>query len=211
MNQEKFLRLRKEYPKFYFHSYKVMKEEDSYEIEYSFSIPSLCEFHPTIKIYKENILYSDEKYIDYLAYQIGLVELVSYWKCTCSPTIVIEAGPLTKEQKEWFLKLYYLGLGEFRYVNGIQCEEQEFLTIEAKETLEIPNIEFSGVGNLVAIGGGKDSAVTLEILREEENTCFMINPKEPGIACMKEAGYSHYLKVERKIDKELIRLNQEGF
>lgn len=211
MNQEKFLRYREKYPNFYFHSYKVSKEKEYYEIEYFFSIPSLAEFHPTIKIYQTETQDKDENYIRYLAYQIGLVELVSYWKCTCSPNIIIEAGSLDEAQKKWFSKLYYLGQGEFRYVNGIDVEEKDFVHIVAVGTTEVPSIFYEGHGNLVAVGGGKDSAVSLEILKEQDNTCFMINPKEPGIACMEVAGYSNYLKVERTIDKELLRLNKEGF
>lgn len=211
MNQEKFLTLRKKYPDFYFHSYCVSEEQDFYKIEYFFSIPTLAEFHPTMKIYKAQTVNDNLSYIDYLAYQIGLVELVSYWKCTCSPNVIIEAGNLTEEQKKWFLKLYYWGLGEFRYVNGIECEEENWLQIECLGKKEIPEIKYRGVGNLVAIGGGKDSAVSLEILKEQDNTCFMINPKEPGISCLEVAGYENYLKVERKIDPELLRLNQEDY
>lgn len=211
MNQEKFLMYRKEYPNFYFHSYKVTEKKDYYEIEYFFSIPTLAEFHPSIKIYKNKVINSDLNYINYLAYQIGLVELVSYWKCTCSPNVIIEAGSLTAEQKSWFLKLYYWGQGEFRYVNGIDCEEENWLHLECTGITEIPQLNYCGSGNLVAIGGGKDSAVSLELLKEQDNICFMINPKEPGIACMKEAGYSSYLKVERTIDSELLRLNKEGY
>lgn len=210
MNQEEFLMYRENYPNFYFHSYKVEETEDYYLLEYFFSIPSLAEFHPQIKIYKENIINTDIRYISYLAYQIGLIELISYWKCTCSPNIIVESGSLTPEQKKWFLKLYYFGQGEFRYVNGIDCNE-DWIHIECREDKEIPEIHYSGTGNLVAIGGGKDSAVSLELLKEEDNTCFMINPKVPGIECMKEAGYSKYLRVERTIDPELLRLNKEGY
>lgn len=211
MYQEKFLKLREEYPNFYYHSSKVTEMNTYYEIEYFFSIPTLREFHPTIKIYKDKIVNSDRSYIEYLAYQIGLVELISYWKCTCSPTIVIEAGSLDEKQKEWFLKLIYLGLGEFRYVNGIDCIKQDFVHIETTGTTTIPTISYQGSGNLIAIGGGKDSAVSLEILKEQDNTCFMINPKEPGIHCMEVAGFTSYLKVERKIDSELLHLNEDGF
>ena len=75
MNQEKFLMYREKYPNFYFHSYKVEEKEDYYLLEYFFSIPSLAEFHPQTKIYKEDIRNTDIQYISYLAYQIGLIEI----------------------------------------------------------------------------------------------------------------------------------------
>lgn len=211
MNQDKFLTFRKEYPVFYFRNYQVINCDKYYLLEYFFEIPHLSEFHPTIKIYKEEIVNNDAHYLSYMAYQIGLVELVSYWKCTCSPNIVIEAGDLTDEQIEWFSKLYYWGQGEFRYVNGIEVSMEDWVHITCTGKTVIPSISYEGLGNLIAVGGGKDSAVSLEILRGENNLCFMINPKEPGTSCMKEAGYLTYLKVERIIDPELLRLNKEGF
>ncbi len=211
MNHERFLNLRSQYPNFYYQNLEVVEKEEYYQIIYSFSIPTLAEFHPSIKIYKDKVVNQDKTYIDYLAYQIGLVELLSYWKCTCSKNIIIEAGNLTEEQKAWFLKLYYLGLGEFRYVNGIDCEESKWVHIECTGTTVIPAISYEGTGNLVAIGGGKDSAVSLEILKGQDNLCFMINPKTPGIECIHAAGLQDYLKVERTIDPELLRLNKEGF
>ncbi len=211
MNHEKFLNLRSQYPNFYYHSLNVTEEKEYYQITYFFSIPLLAEFHPSIKIYKEKIVNQNKDYIDYLAYQIGLVELLSYWKCTCSKNIIIEAGSLTETERQWFLKLYYWGLGEFRYVNGISCEESEWVHIESTGNIKMPNISYEGKGNLVAIGGGKDSAVSLELLKGQDNLCFMINPKSPGIECMEVAGYKDYLKVERVIDPELLRLNQEGY
>ena len=211
MNQEKFLNLRKQYPTFYYHSCEVREEEDAFVLEYFFEIPALAQFHPTIRIVKTEIQNHDMQYLSHLAFEVGLVELISYWKCTCSPKVMIEAGHLEQEQIDWFLKLYYWGLGEFRYVNGIECDFTSWMEIIPLGP-EIPfSITYQGKGNLLAIGGGKDSAVSLEILKNEENLCFMVNPKEPGIACMKVAGISSYLQVERTIDQELIRLNKEGF
>ncbi len=211
MNQERFLEFRKQYPNFFFKQYEIEECEEYFELRYWFSIPHLADFHPNLKIYKEQVKNKNQEYLEYLTYQIGLIELLSYWKCTCSPNIYIECGSLTKEQKDWFLKLYYWGLGEFRYVNGIDSEMENWVVIHAEEKERIVPVDFQGTGNLVAIGGGKDSAVSLEILKNEDNTCFMINPKVPGIECMKEAHYHSYLKVERKIDSRLLELNQEGY
>ena len=36
-----------------------------------------------------------------------------------SKRIIIECGKLTDEQVEWYKKIYYYGLGEFRYINNI--------------------------------------------------------------------------------------------
>ena len=43
-----------------------------------------------------------------LAFHIGLIELISYWKCTCSPKIIIKCGYLNEEQIKWWKKIYFV-------------------------------------------------------------------------------------------------------
>ena len=212
MNQSKFLELRNKYPKFYYRGYHVIEDENNIEITYSYEVPGLAKFNPKTTIVKENIVNKDYNYIDYIAFNMGLVELISYWKCTCSPSVVIEAGSLDDYQINWFKKLYFHGLGEFFYVNGIETNINEFMNISSVgETKNMVSIDYSGTGNLIAVGGGKDSVVSLELLKNQNNTCFMINPKVPGIECVRAAGYDNYLCVKRTIDKNLLELNEQGF
>lgn len=212
MNQNKFLELRTKYPNFYYRDYKVIENDDCYEILYHFEIPGLSEFNPKTTIDKKNVVNNDYNYIDYMAFNMGLVELISYWKCTCSPNVIIEAGHLDNYQINWFKKLYFHGLGEFFYVNGIDADINSFMNISTTGVEKIIDlVPYNGQGNLIAVGGGKDSVVSLELLKEQDNTCFMINPKTPGIECVQTAGYRDYLYVKRTIDKNLIELNKQGF
>lgn len=212
MNQDKFLEFRKSYPNFYYKGYEINELEEKYEFIFHFEIPNLNKFDSTILIEKETIVNKNKQYIDFLVYHIGLVELISYWKCTCSPNVIIEAGTLNDEQINWFKKLYFNGLGEFFYLNGISTNINDFMNITCcGEYKEILINKYSGTGNLIAVGGGKDSTVSLELLKNMNNTCFMINPKEPGIECIKVAGYSDYLKIERYLDKNLLELNSKGY
>lgn len=212
MNKEKFLNFRKEYPNFYYRKFQVIDNKNNFELIFTFEIPGLAVFEPKTTIDKKFIVNSDYNYISYMAFNIGLVELISYWKCTCSPNVIIEAGNLDSYQIEWFRKLYFYGLGEFFYVNGIDTNIKEFMNITSVgEKINIPALEFHGAGNLIAIGGGKDSVVSLELLKDMDNTCFMVNPKVPGIECVKAAGYGDYLTVKRTIDHNLLELNKQGF
>ncbi len=212
MNKEKFLNFRKEYPNFYYRKFQVIDNKNNFELIFTFEIPGLAVFEPKTTIDKKFIVNSDYNYISYMAFNIGLVELISYWKCTCSPNVIIEAGNLDSYQIEWFRKLYFYGLGEFFYVNGIDTNIKEFMNITSVgEKINIPALEYHGAGNLIAIGGGKDSVVSLELLKDMDNTCFMVNPKVPGIECVKAAGYGDYLTVKRTIDHNLLELNKQGF
>jgi hypothetical protein len=63
------------------------------------------------------------------------------------------------------------------------------------------------------VGGGKDSAVTLEILKKtkKEISPFSLNPTEAAQKVIKIAGYKNPIIVRRKIDGKLLKLNKKGF
>jgi hypothetical protein len=66
---------------------------------------------------------------------------------------------------------------------------------------------------LVPVGGGKDSVVTLEILKKtrQKIKCFSLNPTGASKKVMKISSCKDPLIVKRKIDPKLLRLNQRGF
>ena len=208
----KFEDLRNKYKEFIYEKYEIIENNNEYEIKFYFNIPNLTTFEPKIIIKKENITNKNinKDFLEYLVFNIGLVELISYVKCTCSPNIIIKCGYLSEEQKNWFKKLYYNGLGEFLYRNNINISEQDLFNIETTQEKKEFNIEYNGIGNLIPVGGGKDSNVTLELLKEEDNTCFIINPKGANIECANISGYNT-ITIKRILDKKIIELNKEGF
>ena len=119
---EKFNEYRKLYPNFIYNGFDIKYIEDIMEIIYDFEIPGLSKFNPRLRINKKFITNKNinEEYLNYLVFHIGMIELISYIKCTCSPNIIIRAGYLNDKQISWFKKLYYYGLGEFLYLNNIE-------------------------------------------------------------------------------------------
>lgn len=208
----KFEDLRNKYKEFIYEKYEIIENNNEYEIKFYFNIPNLTTFEPKLIIKKENITNKNinKDFLEYLVFNIGLVELISYVKCTCSPNIIIKCGYLNNEQINWFKKLYYNGLGEFLYRNNINISEQDLFNIETTQEKKEFNIEYNGIGNLIPVGGGKDSNVTLELLKEEDNTCFIINPKGANIECANISGYNT-ITIKRILDKKIIELNKEGF
>ena len=207
----KFEELREKYPNFVYEKYEIEETDEKYILTFYFSITGLTEFKPVVRLPKSNKILNKELF-EYLVFHIGLIELVSYFKCTCSPNVEIKAGYINEEQVAWFKKLYYYGLGEFMYVNDINCKLEELMNITVTSDRKFNySIEESGVGNIIAVGGGKDSVVSLNLLEGLDNTCFMINPKVPGIESIKTAGYDNLYGIERVIDKNLLELNKQGF
>lgn len=218
MNQEKFENLREKYPTFIYDSYEIIEEEKIIKIVFNFEIEGLTKFNPYYEIDKKYILNQnmDNNLFKNLIFHIGLIELVSYFKCTCSKNVIIKAGYLDDNQIDWFRKIYYYGLGEMLYTNGINVTLDDLINIKIEhEKEEIKEIEYTGIGNLIPIGGGKDSNVTLNLMKDEFdiNTCFVINPKDVNIKCGEVAGYdsNKICTIKRVLDKRLIELNSKGF
>jgi hypothetical protein len=129
----------------------------------------------------------------------------------------VRCGSLDEDDKRWWKKLWYNGLGEFFYRNGIQTDEDSFVTMDAKEVPErTVDAQFiSGGLNLIPIGGGKDSAVTLDLLgdRREQNLCFTVNDQPARTQTIRAAGYGdeRVVRTYRTIVPQTVKSNAEGF
>jgi hypothetical protein len=218
-NYENFLNLRNQYPVFTYESFQVTRSEKKWTVEFLFVVDEQIKFRPTLSIPARSFCNFDElsnEQINLLAFHIGLIELVSYWKATCSPTVVIKPFALSNAQIEWWKKLYFQGLGEFFYVNEIRTTRSEFMTVECASDV-VPEKQRFDLDEkiIVPIGGGKDSVVTLELLRKShlELRPMIINPRGATLNCAQIAGFEReqIIEVNRTIYPQLLELNAEGF
>ena len=179
-NNTRVYELRNKYNEFRYKSYSISEDEDNIYLRYNFEITNLCEFNPSITINKKHYIKENinTNIFKNLVFNLGLVELISYWKSTFSKNVIIECGHLNDEQISFFKKLYFNGLGELRYRNNIKIDYEDFMNITtAKEQIDLEkdNTEYSDY--IFPIGGGKDSNVTIELLNKNNNNlCFIVNP-----------------------------------
>ena len=208
--------LREKFDNISYNSFTYKENLEDLEISYFYSLGEYKFTHkiniPKKKFFNLNNL----KEKDVFLFNLGLVELISYYKLACPKRVILRAGNLDDEQKEFWKKLFYKGLGEFRFVNNIDISYEDFVNFENATKLQFRKSQQDKLfGNLVPIGGGKDSIVTIELLKaqKESNTCFIVNPRGATIDTVNVAGYSMEDTVEvfRKIDPLLIQLNNEGF
>jgi len=210
----KYEEFRKKYPIFYYHGFDVRKKENEIFITYHFEIEGLMRFNPTLEVPVANHNY-DDTLLNKIIFSAGLAEIPSYWKATCSPKIIISCGKLEEEETLWVKKLLYNGLGEFFYVNKIKANFKSFVSIESTG----PTYDFKADprnydGYLVAVGGGKDSLVSLEILKKVKNKrAFIINNRKICFDGARIAGIKEndIINVTRLFDKNIIELNKQGF
>ena len=216
---EAYFALREKYPVFRFLSYDMTETKTALDITYHFEIEGLSAFHPHWSFPKSDRLPLCENTdtLREMVFSLGMVELVSYWKITCSPRVEVLAGALDANQVAWWKRLYFHGLGEFFYRNGIAPDADDFMqmiSLGERTPRTVPDTTaFSGC--LVPVGGGKDSVVTLELLREQRdsNYCYIINPRGATRATAEQAGYppEHILTAARTLDPAMLECNRQGF
>ncbi|MFY9198536.1 MAG: hypothetical protein WBK75_00685 [Acutalibacteraceae bacterium] len=216
--QSHFDKLREEYNSFIYNGYKLSKKDGFIFIEYNFEMGEI-KFAPTTKIRIENLNIINDYDSDMarqIVFSLGMVELVSYWKSACPPQIIVKCGALSKEDCIWWKKLYYNGLGEFFYINDIDVGFDDFVDIKSTQEMIFAPQSFNKSDlNIIPVGGGKDSIVTMEILKKmrRKNFCFTVNDQPARAESANIAGYddNKIIKTYRTIDKELLNLNSRGF
>lgn len=230
---KQYLSLREQYPRFAYRGYEIEENDSCLKITYRFETLGLSEFAPVWVFPKAEgdcRRWSEDRLMQDMIFSLGMVELISYWKIACPPTVTVEAGRLNQDQIDWWKDLYFNGLGEFFYVNGIkEADPNHFMDIQCAGQLKDPctdqykerheecGVETDGKGNgvLVPIGGGKDSAVTLELLRlAGKPVCaYIINPRGATIHTTEVAGLdaSHVISAKRTLDSNMLELNRQGY
>ncbi len=152
--------------------------------------------------------------MDNLVFHLGLAELPSYWKATCSPRVEVQAGALSAEQIAFWESVLTDGMGEFHYANRTPFTEPGFVTIVGgAPRAHATFADRLERGHVVPIGGGKDSLVTLDLLarRTEEIATLAVNPPPSTEAAIQLAGVAERVVIERRIDPRLLELNEAGF
>ncbi len=210
-------KLRTKYPVFIYENFEWQLKDKDLAIKFYFKIVPDIVFIPEIKIRNVNktrIRIIGGEVIDNLIFNLGMIELFSYWKSTCSPKIIIEARSLNSEQINWWKKVLFKGMAQFFYENKVKINKN-FVTIIAKRG-KISN-PFLGSLNpknyLVALGGGKDSLVTLEFLRKRPFNIypFVLNPGTILRRILKKVRIKKAILAQRTIDPKLLNLNKNGF
>ena len=144
-----------------------------------------------------------------LARLLALAAGTSYYKALVPATISV-AGGLNPAERHFLAEVVKGGLAEFAFRNNLP--DALFPTITAPE-LPAPAaaaVAPSHARALVAVGGGKDSIVTLEGVRGVADvTLFSVNSYEP-ITRTAEASGLPLIQASRKLDPALFALNEAG-
>ena len=143
---------------------------------------------------------------------LHLVAGVSYYKAAVPEDIRIDGYGIDADTATLLEDVYLHGLGEFAYRNGLDLHGR----------IRFPHSPSAGEGKcaerlglrehaLVAIGGGKDSLVSIEALRAAgiEQTVCWIGGSQLIAACAARTGLPT-LNIGRQLAPELFEYNRQG-
>ena len=206
-----FEELRGSYSKFIYKDYRVSIVKGECLVEYFYEIPGVSEFttkwvFPASRNLNTPIL---RRYV----FCLGLAEAISYYKCVCPRTVKIECGSLDDFEVRWWKKLFYHGLGEFMYKNNINIDYDKFVQFDCEKGIH-PALRDTKkyFGVMVPVGGGKDSVVSLELLKEESVYTYSINANTTINNVIETCKHRKGdLRAKRELDPKIIELNEKGF
>lgn len=153
--------------------------------------------------------------LDRALFSLHLSGGASYYKTCCPKHIEIKSGSLTEEGAKFWNALYENGLGEFFFKNNIDFRGLiNFPSLTPTLTLTLPPNEQNSERPqriLVPVGGGKDSLVTIEMLKAQgfEVTLLRMG-HHPLIDRIAETAGLPLLTVDRHLSPALFKLNEQG-
>ncbi|MGH8336981.1 MAG: endonuclease domain-containing protein, partial [Gammaproteobacteria bacterium] len=141
---------------------------------------------------------------------LHLIAGVSYYKAAVSTEIRIDAYAIDADTAALLTEIYENGLGEFAYRNGLSLRGKIRFP---HASLDAPIAQKIGLTShaLTAIGGGKDSLVSIEALRAVgiEQTVSWIGSSPLIAACAARTGLPT-LNITRQLAPQLFEYNRQG-
>ncbi|MEK7598026.1 MAG: hypothetical protein AAB441_05285 [Patescibacteria group bacterium] len=140
---------------------------------------------------------------------LHLILGITYFKMYC-PKKIITPYRLSKAQASFWNTVYTKGLGEFFYKNKIDFRDLINFPF-GDEVKTLPVDEKRRDRTLIGIGGGKDSIVSVEILKEQKKEIagFILDsqdsPPQVQINVSHKMGIN-YLIIKRQLDRQLFDL-----
>lgn len=146
---------------------------------------------------------------------VYLLAGISYYKAAAPDTVDLGDTPVWGDGEAEFLRTFYLeGLGEYAYRNQLDLSGLRF--VGGKQATEKAPFEPNLAAPLIPFGGGIDSIVTVESVRNEHAgaALFVMDRKGDHFAAIESAAAVTGLPIvraERQIDPKILRSAELGF
>ena len=199
-----------EYKEFIFESYHYDPAASTLSLQYRFSEGPSFQETLVFDFAARALSATENQVLDRIFRLVFLTSGVSYYKAYIPKTLICESFALDENTAEFLHKFYEKGLAEFAFRNGISLNNHFRIRSTAAPAtapmaLNLPR------RTCVPVGGGKDSIVTIECLKRggEPLILFSLGDAEPINACI-TAAQLPFIRVHRRLDGDLLKLNQAG-
>lgn len=193
------------YQTFIFKNYEFNRDGKTLKLHYSYD--NQLNFTETYRFNFDFVDY-DPASLDRAIQLLFFVAGTSYYKAFVAPSITIESGEIDQPLAEFLSQTYQRGLGEFFYVN--QLDPQTAITFPANSDNLAVTPARTQPGQLVGLGGGKDSLVSVELLRDQPRIAtWSLNHQSQLAPLVECVGLPHFW-VEREWDAQLKTLGAQG-
>ncbi len=151
---------------------------------------------------------------------VFLLAGVSYYKTAAPPVIDFGETPLTEAEYAFLREFYLQGLGEFAYRNTLDLTPLRLEARHAAASTPAPapapaHADSHRRRALVPFGGGIDSIVTVEQVRQRADAALFVvsRPADRFDAIEQPAAVTGLpvVRAEREIDPQLLRSAELGF
>jgi UDP-N-acetyl-alpha-D-muramoyl-L-alanyl-L-glutamate epimerase len=153
---------------------------------------------------------------------VYLLAGVSYYKTAAPPVIDLGDTALTERELAFLREFYLSGLGEYAYRNNLDLRDLTFTGQAAAQSDGCDTEPVTGgpggkpLRPLIPFGGGIDSIVTVEGIREHTQDIALFVVSRPGArfdAIEQPAAVSGLpvVRADREIDPQLLRSTELGF
>ena len=198
---------------FEFTSYKFepKKKRAVFRYKTHFKDNSSIIFSETIVLPEKPLKSSDPTAVKEMLKALHIMLGISYYKLYCATNIKLPYE-LSKKEAYFWNTVYKKGLGEFFFRNNLDpAISPKFKHTKTVKKDILPNISKNSK-MLVGIGGGKDSIVSLELLKSQnfDVTGFLVKTNDSSniqenIANKAEV---NILKIERVLDEKIYQKHQ---
>jgi len=199
-----------QYKEFIFEDYSYDREISTLSLCYRFAGGPRFEEKLVFDFVPRPLSPAENTVLDRIFRLIFLMSGVSYYKSFVPPVLICEPFALDRVTAEFLQTFYEKGLAEFAFRNRISLRGHIAIRSSDGPTagpiaLDLPR------RSCVPVGGGKDSVVTLECLKQsgEPLVLFSLGDAEPIRACIAAAGLP-FIRVHRRLDPGLLQLNEAG-
>ena len=146
---------------------------------------------------------------------VFLLSGVSYYKTAAPPVIDFGTTALTQAEESFLREFYLQGLAEFAYRNNLELTPLHLRAQRAPDQPSAPPAPRSPRRALVPFGGGIDSIVTVEQVRQHADVALFVvsRPADRFDAIEQPAAVTGLpvVRAEREIDPQLLRSAELGF